>query len=140
MPWAQAVAGPLAGATCLWQDLDGLHVSPAPGSAPPTSILWGWRDDGFLVRARLDGHLAFVAVHDARSGDLASTVPWNPGDGQSDGDLRIAASRGRGPARDLGGVGTVYEQVVVDGIADDVGPVTFIRPAPRPPDRAVGDA
>src|SRR5206468_2559104 len=48
--WAQAVAGPLAEATCLWQDLDGLHVAPAPADPPPTSILWGWTDDGILLR------------------------------------------------------------------------------------------
>ena len=64
MTWAQAVAGPLAEATCLWQDLDGLHVSVAPDVPPPTSILWGWRPDSWLVRARLDGDTAFVAVHD----------------------------------------------------------------------------
>ena len=58
MSWAQAVAGPLAGATCLWQDLDGLHVETAPPSPPPTSILWGWLARTRLVRARLDGGTA----------------------------------------------------------------------------------
>ena len=32
----------LNGYTCLWQDLDGLHVTGPPQSAPPTSILWAW--------------------------------------------------------------------------------------------------
>jgi hypothetical protein len=121
MSWAEAVAGPLAGATCLWQDLDGLHVSPAPETLPPTSILWAWRPNSWLVRARLDGDVAFVAVH--QGSGLASTVPWNADDG------RVAASRGRGPSPDLGGVGARYEQVVVDGIGDGAGPVTFLRPA-----------
>lgn len=128
MPWAEAVAGPLAGATCLWQDLDGLHVSAAPTSSPATSILWGWRPDSWLVRARLDGDVAYVAVHDGGSG-LVRTVPWNTGDEQSDGDLRVAASRGHRHSLGSGGAGAVYEQVVVDGIGDGVGPITFIRPA-----------
>jgi len=121
MSWTEAVAGPLAGATCLWQDLDGLHVSPAPGAPPPTSILWGWRPDSWLVRARLDGDTAFVAVHDGKR--LARTVPWSADDG------RVAASRGRGPSADRGGVGAAYEQVVVDGTGDRAGPITFLRPA-----------
>jgi hypothetical protein len=126
MTWAQAVAGPLAGATCLWQDLDGLHVSPAPDVPPPTSILWGWRPDSWLVRARLDGDIAFVAVHNGTG--LNRTVPWTVADAHSAGDLRVAASRDRGPAPELGGAGATYEQVVVDGINDGAGPVTFLRP------------
>jgi hypothetical protein len=128
MPWTDAVTGPLAGATCLWQDLDGLHVSAAPVTPPPTSILWAWRPDSWLVRARLDGDIAFVAVHDGTG--LVRTVPWNTGDGRADGDLRVAASRDRGPAPALGGAGATYEQIVVDGTGDGVGPVTFLRPAP----------
>ncbi len=127
MSWAEAVAGPLAGATCLWQDLDGLHVAAAPDAPPPTSILWAWRPDSWLVRARLDGSVAFVAVHDGAG--LVRTVPWDIGGGHSGGDLRVVASRGRGPAQDLGGGGAAYEQVVVDGISDGAGPVTFLRPA-----------
>jgi hypothetical protein len=127
MTWAQAVAGPLADATCLWQDLDGLHVSPAPDSAPPTSILWAWRPDSWLVRARLDGEIVFVAVHDGTG--LVRTVPWNVGGGQSEPDLRVVASRDRGPSPDAGGAGASYEQVVVDGISEGAGPITFLRPA-----------
>jgi hypothetical protein len=121
MTWAEAISGPLAGATCLWQDLDGLHVSAAPGSPPPTSILWGWRPDSWLVRARLDDGTVLVAVHDG--GGAVRTVPWSAGEE----DGRIAASRG--PSREDGGVGAVYEQVVIDGIEEGCGPVTFIRPA-----------
>jgi hypothetical protein len=127
MSWTEAVVGPLASATCLWQDLDGLHVSPPPEAPPPTSILWGWRPDSWLVRARLDGDTAFVAVHDGAG--LIRTVPWDAGDGHSAGDLRVAAGRGRGPAPDLGGTGAAYEQVVIDGTGDGVGPITFLRPA-----------
>jgi len=126
MSWTEAAAGPLAGATCLWQDLDGLHASPAPQAPPLTSILWAWRPDSWLVRARLDGDIAFVAVHDGAG--LIRTVPWDVGDGHSAGDLRVAASHGRGPAPDLGGTGAAYEQVVVEGIGDGVGPITFLRP------------
>jgi hypothetical protein len=127
MTWAAAVAGPLAGATCLWQDLDGLHVEAAPATPPYTSILWAWRPDSWLVRVRLDEDRALVAVHQGTGAVRA--VPWDVGDGQSGGDLRVAASRGRGPSPELGGAGAPYEQIVVDGIDDVVGPVTFIRPA-----------
>lgn len=129
MTWAAAVSGPLAGCTCLWQDLDGLHVEPPPGEAPPTSILWGWRGDSYLVRARLDGDDAYLAVRQAPAGaasgtteaPLARTVPWALDDG------RVAASAGRGPGPDAGGVGARYEQVIVGGI--ETGPITFVRPA-----------
>lgn len=119
MTWAEAVAGPLDGATCLWQDLDGLHVSAAPAQPPPTSILYGWRGDSLLVRLRLDGSTAFVAVHDPSVQAPVKTVAWDPDDG------RVAGSVGRGPDAAGGGTGARYEQVVVDGDA----PVTFVRPA-----------
>jgi hypothetical protein len=130
MEWSAAIAGPLAGATCLWQDLDGLHVEPAPDAPPPASILWAWRPDSWLVRVRLDANTAFVAVHDGSGAVADATVPWDIGDRETAGDGRIAASCGRGPGRAAGGVGAVYEQVVVDGITDRTGPVTFIRPVP----------
>ena len=66
MTWAQALTGPLAETTCLWQDLDGLHVEPAPASPPPTSLIWGWCGRDHLVRLRLDGDTAYVAVHGPR--------------------------------------------------------------------------
>lgn len=125
MSWAEAVAGPLAGATCLWQDLDGLHVEPAPPAVPCTSIMWGWRDDGMLIRARLDGSVALVAVH-APGGRMVSTVPW---DARPGGDGRVATARG--PAAGPGSIGAEYEQVIVEGDRE-TGPVTFIRPASRP--------
>jgi hypothetical protein len=59
---------------------------------------------------------------------MARTVPWNTGDDSSSGDLRVAASRGRGPSAAEGGAGAAYEQIVVDGIDDGAGPVTFLRP------------
>jgi len=128
MPWAQALTGPLAEVTCLWQDLDGLHVEPAPAAPPPASMMWGWRDRDYLVRLRLDGDTAFIAVCDMADADgqghsSSRTLPWSLD------DHRIAASRGRGPSADDGGVGAVYEQIVVDGIGDQAGPITFLRPA-----------
>jgi hypothetical protein len=134
MTWAEALSGPLTGCTCLWQDLDGLHVEPPPFDAPPTSILWGWRGSSFLVRARLDGDTAYVAVvddvaaldPDAGPVFAANTVAWALDDG------RVAAAvgaveAGRGPGRERGGVGARYEQIVVGGI--ETGPITFVRPA-----------
>lgn len=121
MSWAEAATGPLANAMCLWQDLDGLHVEAAPSAAPPTSILWGWRSDSLLVRLRLDGQTAYVAVHDPAVRAPVKTLPWSPQDG------RVAASVGRGPDRTADGTGASYEQVVLD--AGVGGPVTFVRPA-----------
>lgn len=129
MTWTQAVQGPLEGATCLWQDLDGLHVEPAPAAPPPTSLLWAWRGSDHLVRARLDGDIAFVAVHAPDSGSHyapAQLLPWSTADG------RVAAYQGRGPTAEVGGLGAAYEQIVVDGISDGAGPITFLRPAHLP--------
>jgi hypothetical protein len=128
MTWAAAVTGALAGCTCLWQDLDGLHVEPPPGEAPPTSILWGWRGGSHLVRIRLDGDDAYVAVYQAAPDEpvaagtatIERTVPWALDDG------RVAASAGRGPGPGAGGVGARYEQVIVGGI--ETAPITFVRP------------
>lgn len=125
--WAQALDGPLAGVTCLWQDLDGLHVQPAPTAPPSTSLLWGWRQDGYLVRIRLDGETAYIATHHAADPSTArpptKMLPWALNDD------RIAASHGRGPALSGGGTGATYEQITIDGIEDDTGPITFLRPA-----------
>jgi hypothetical protein len=81
--------------------------------------------------------MAFVAVHqdsephrvstgtdDPAAPDQRATavLPWSPDDG------RIAASHGRGPAVGNGGVSAAYEQIVVEGISDAAGPITFLRP------------
>jgi hypothetical protein len=128
MTWAEAVSGPLAGCVCLWQDLDGLHVEPPPAGAPPTSILWGWRDDSVLVRARLDGDVAYIAVLDEAAvgtDTVVIAIPWALNDGRVAAAV-AAAGAGRGPAPGRGGVGTRYEQLVLGGIG--TGPVTFVRP------------
>lgn len=122
MSWAEAAREPLAGMTCLWQDLDGLHVEAAPAQAPPTSILWGWDAGTRMARVRLDGQTAYVDVCDASKETLVAAHPWNVD--QDGGDRRVAASRGRGPAKESGGAGAEYEQVVTGHAA----PVTFIRP------------
>lgn len=139
MTWAAARAGHLAGATCLWQDLDGLHIGPAPAQPPLTTILWGWRDDA-LIRVRLDTDksentsqdevTAFVAVVPSAVPG-ARTVPWNISPG---GDGRVAGVRG--PAVDSGAAAGEFEQVIIAGQLDEhgtgaAGPVTFIRPAAR---------
>jgi hypothetical protein len=124
MSWAQAAVGPLRGATCLWQDLHGLHVERAPEIAPPTSVLWGWLEGVRLVRVRLDDQTAFVAVLTGADIHGTRALPWSPSDG------RVASAQGRGPDARDGGVGAAYEQVIVDGIDDRTGPVTFIRPVP----------
>lgn len=151
MTWPEALLAPLAGTTCLWQDLDGLHVEPAPASPPPTSLIWGWRGCDHLVRLRLDGDTAYVAVHtlegsppanDAAAGGSADsgradgarrTLPWAPN------DHRVAASRGRGPSAQASGAGAEYELIVVDGIVGGAGPITFVRPVHLPGSGADAD-
>jgi hypothetical protein len=131
--WAGVVAGPLAGATCLWQDLDGLHVSGPPVGAPPTSIVWGWRADGWLVRVRLDGDAAFVAeLGPSRlsgAGRAKRTVRWHVRAGGL-GDARAAEVRAPEVIPELG-PGEQYEEVVINGAREGAGPITFIRPARR---------
>ena len=131
--WAEVVAGPLAGATCLWQDLDGLHESGPPAGAPPTSIVWGWRADGWLVRVRLDGEAAFVAELGpgklSEAGGARRTVRWHVrADGL--GDARAAEARAPEVLPELGS-GAQYEQVVINATGEGVGPIAFIRPARR---------
>lgn len=41
--WSEIKAS-LEDHTCLWQDLEGLHLAPAPTKPPLTSILWAWPD------------------------------------------------------------------------------------------------
>ncbi len=116
--WQNAVAGPLAGATCLWQDLDGLHVAVAPPTRPHTSILWGWTDDGALLRARLDGDTTYLARWTGPAD--AVTLPWQPT------DLRVAAYRG--PGATDGGLGSAYVELVVHPDGSGTGPISFVRP------------
>jgi hypothetical protein len=123
MTWAEAAAGPLAGATCLWQDLDGLHVAAAPATPPATSILWGWHGRSRLIRVRLDGDATLVAVFQPDGSAAVRTVPW---DARPGGDGRVAGVRG--PAAEANVVGVAWEQVA-DGDGQGAGPVTFIRPA-----------
>ena len=137
--WEAALAEHLAGATCLWQDLDGLHIEPAPAQPPLTTILWGWRDDA-LVRVRLDTDTdentglkevnAFVAVVPSAAPGTR-TVPWNI---RPDGDGRVAGIRG--PAVESGAAAGEFEQVIVVGQLGEpgtgtAGPITFVRPAAR---------
>jgi hypothetical protein len=120
--WEQAVAGPLAAATCLWQDLDGLHVQAPPATPPPTSILWAWTSDATLLRARLDGDTVYLARW---RGEPAGAVvqPW-PSD-----DARVGAYR-PADATAATALAERYVQVIVYPDTDDTaGPLAFIRPA-----------
>ena len=127
--WAVVLAGELADATCLWQDLDGLHVGPAPAAPPPTTLVWGWTATGTLLRLRLDGETVFLARWDGGGG--TTTLAWPPTEG------RVLAYRG--VERTAGGLGTAYVEVTVHPDDPDAahGPVTFIRPADP---RAIGTA
>ena len=116
MTWAEARAEHLVDATCLWQDLDGLHIGPAPYAPPPTSIIWGWTKAGAMLRLRLDGETVYLAR--CEDGTAHAVLPWAPDDG------RIQARRTE--PRELE-MFLELEQVVVDGIATGVGPITLIR-------------
>jgi hypothetical protein len=120
LTWAEALAGPLVGATCLWQDLDGLHIEAAPAEPPPTSLVWAWRGETDLVRLRVDSGTVFLATVDAA--DAARVHGWGADDLRG----RVAAYRPAGTDR---GLGADFEQVIVDGLDDEVGPITFVRPA-----------
>jgi hypothetical protein len=139
MTWPEAAAGPLSGATCLWQDLDGLHVEPAPAQPPPASLIWAWRGHDHLVRLRLDGGTAYVAVHQPSAEPPGATAAGSATGAAAyprrtlawaEADLRVAARRG--PSAAHGGPGAAYEQIVVDGITDGAGPITFLRPVVGP--------
>lgn len=80
--WNQA-RSLLADATCLWQDLDGLHHQSIPESAPPTSILWAWWDspDLRVARLRIDGDTVYLAVARWPS-DSTHTIAWGGDDGR----------------------------------------------------------
>lgn len=118
MSWAEARQQHLTGLTCLWQDLDGLHLEPAPIEPPLASHLWGWTPDGAMVRVRLDGDVAHVARCDTTA-EATTVISWEPRDG------RIRSFR---PAPSgQGALGLELEQVVIDGITDGAGPITFLR-------------
>ena len=134
--WAQAIKGPLAGAMCLWQDLDGLHVAPPPPTAPPTHLLWAWTDQA-MVRLRLDDEEVFVASlpwplpADVGPGvHVSRPLPW------AKDDKRVAAVRDaddRAPGEVLGTRWLVVRDDGLgrasDGDVPAVGAITFLRPA-----------
>jgi hypothetical protein len=119
-PWDQAVSAHLPGWTCLWQDLDGLHVAAPPAAAPPTSVLWAWSGDGAMARLRLDGDTVHVALC-AADVPVTAVEPWTPTDG------RVRAVRFAPDT--TAGLQLRLEQAVVAGVDCEAGPITFLRPA-----------
>lgn len=67
IPWHEAV-GLLEGATCVWQDLDGLHRGPAPCQPPLATHLWAW-DRVHAWRFRVDGDSCIGAKLTLPSGE-----------------------------------------------------------------------
>ena len=66
-------------AECLWQDLDGLHLAPAPEDSPHTSILWAWTplgSGGPLWRVRLDGDTCCLAERQPDGQHGEPLLPW----------------------------------------------------------------
>ncbi len=60
MDWDD-VRNALAGATCIWQDLDGLHCGLVPERVPLASHLWAW-SGSHAWRFRLDAGTCVGAV------------------------------------------------------------------------------
>ncbi len=122
MTWTEAITSHLRGWTCLWQDLDGLHIAAPPVAAPPTSILWAWSPDGARARLRLDDQVVHLALCPA---DVPATAvePWNPTDG------RVRATRFAPDTTT--GLQLRLEHTVVPGSPSAGGPITFLR-AVRP--------
>jgi hypothetical protein len=118
MPWPRLVAEALDGYTCLWQDLDGLHVEAPPPDPPPTSILWAWAADGAMARVRLDGGRGYVATCPA---DVSTTevLPWATDDGRVHAVRKAITSSA--------GLELRLEQYVDDGLDTGAGPITFLR-------------
>lgn len=116
MPWPGAQARLASeGARCLWQDLDGLHLEPAPHQHPHTSILWAWTaDHGTLWRIRLDGGEAFVACHHPDGTPGTPLMVWNDGPG---GDGQVLQYRPASPeSPSLSGLAfTQYLEAVTGG-------------------------
>lgn len=53
--WSAVRASAIQEMTCLWMDLDGLHLEKAPADSPPgCTHLWGW-SDGAWARLRIEG-------------------------------------------------------------------------------------
>lgn len=122
LDWAEA-RRLLAGATCLWQDLDGLHVAATPDAAPPTSILWAWwHASEKVARLRLEGNVCYAAITKMPP-NPTRTVPWSAEDG------RIAHYDATKPQAPL--VDTQFEIGVLQlpDPATGSAEVTFIRPA-----------
>ena len=78
--WNEARAA-LEGATCMWQDLDGLHCATAPATAPPTSIVWAWwpYPSDKVARLRIDEDIVYLAEAAWPSGSTP-TIPWGADD------------------------------------------------------------
>jgi hypothetical protein len=126
MSWAEALEEYLRDAQCLWQDLDGLHVSAAPAEAPHTSLLHAWTATR-LVRVRLDRDVDGVRAHvaaiarpsgDGPGGDVR---PWQVHDGRVAGFHRL-----REAEPGLAALPGSLRSVVLDGIGEGAGPVTFV--------------
>jgi len=123
MTWTDALAGPLTGTTCLWTDLDGVHVAPPPAAAPPTSILWAWTRT-HLVRIRLDGQDTYVAARQAPpSTDLVTALPWPVDDGRVR-QLRAA------PDTNLADLRQMRWNQLLDNGDHQSGAITFLQPVP----------
>ncbi|MGW2917817.1 hypothetical protein ACWDBF_08125 [Streptomyces angustmyceticus] len=82
----------LAGTTCAWADLDGMHLAPAgdlPEETPCATHLWAW-DPLRCLRLRFDTrHALTAALHSTAPSALPSNsvririsrgMPWAPED------------------------------------------------------------
>lgn len=133
LPWQQ-VHPKLAGCTCTWADLDGLHEEPAenlsPIDAPITTHLWAWNHQQ-LWRIRIDGtdtitaSLDLVTTPDSGPQPHAELVEVTERQAPTwpDNEYRVAVD-----AHWRGRTVTLYE-------VTRLMPLTFARLVPRPGER-----
>ena len=117
--------------TAAWQDGNGMNIAALPQSAPYSSWLWAWSQDGTaLMRVRLDGqtcHTAVVRLTGVAAGDRAAEVevlvaelhPWDSAQGQ--------VKQYRGPTAADAGLGARYLCVTVDDTGE--GGLSFFVPS-----------
>ncbi len=77
----------LAGATCLWADVHGVRLGPAPECPPAFTHLWGWWPEARWARVRIDdggGILAVLTEEETGNGERLEVDDewvdaWPPG-------------------------------------------------------------
>jgi hypothetical protein len=73
LPWIDLLST-IDDAPAAWADYDGFHIGPAPSQPPPYTHLWAWTP-GWLLRARIDGAHAIVAILQIGDASPSGLIP-----------------------------------------------------------------